>query len=253
MNWLTDITKNEFSSMKLPLKEILEDSLYYPASGIDGSPIRNWGLGVNSFVYVDTYYAKENYQNIITNEPPKGYEIFSTREISKVDLVPNGYSPKPNVTISDQDIKTYLESLKMSEAHPSNAFGQWTIFQRKSDFSQEHGPDRFSLLHIRGEGVATYQAVYIGNNYIPKIIAILRPGTGFGGNFSFFESFLFETLKTHPRGMPEQLLYWHFRSSTDPLETPWTHSYEKLIYGPVSKGDDIGFQMSLFEKKKIVK
>lgn len=52
-NLLDEISQETIGSMSFPLREVLEGSLYYPASGTDGSPIRHWQLGVNSFVYVD--------------------------------------------------------------------------------------------------------------------------------------------------------------------------------------------------------
>ncbi len=53
--------------------------------------------------------------------------------------------------------------------------------------SAHHGPDRFSLLYICADGVAVFRSLYIQNAIVPKAIAIIQPGHGFGGNWTNFE------------------------------------------------------------------
>ena len=62
----------------------------------------------------------------------------------------------------------------------------WAIFQRKPQTNHGHGPERFSLLFISGEGVATYQAIYFSNKCRPMGI-VLRGYSGFAGNWTKFE------------------------------------------------------------------
>jgi len=51
---------------------------------------------------------------------------------------------------------------------------------------ESYNPKRFSLLYIGGEGVATYQALYLSNRIKPKIVTVINPGTGFGLNWTDF-------------------------------------------------------------------
>ena len=60
------------------------------------------------------------------------------------------------------------------------------IFQRLPGFDEFHGPERFSLLFICADGVATYLDLYVGNRVVPLVLAIIQPGTGFGGNYTDF-------------------------------------------------------------------
>lgn len=50
---LKNITPDSMAAMDLPLKDILQHSLYYPAAGFDGRPVRYLGGKIHSFVYVD--------------------------------------------------------------------------------------------------------------------------------------------------------------------------------------------------------
>lgn len=82
-----------------------------------------------------------------------------------------------------------------------------------------HGPVRFSLLFIGGEGVATYQALYWSNKTTAKAVAIIHPGTGSGFNWTNFldgEKALGYTVTKNPYGQPDsmishsrELLHWH--------------------------------------------
>ena len=48
--------------------------------------------------------------------------------------------------------------------------------ERDDDFGEDHGPERFSLLYVRGEGVATFAGLYAANKVSPKALAIIQPG-----------------------------------------------------------------------------
>ncbi len=65
-------------------------------------------------------------------------------------------------------------------------FANWYIFDRESKLGEAHGPQRFSLVYICADGVETYQALYWQNRIAPKVLTIIQPGTGFGGNYTDF-------------------------------------------------------------------
>ena len=48
------------------------------------------------------------------------------------------------------------------------------------------GPEKFSLLYVAGDGAATYAALYLENKIAPRALSIIRPGTGWGGNYSSY-------------------------------------------------------------------
>lgn len=242
--FLSAITASSFRDAPFPLDEVLEDSLFYPASGTDGTPIRHWLPGILSFVYVDSSTTEAEHDRVLIEAPPKGYSVLGKRRLSPTDLTPNGWSPMPPEGIEP---KRYMQLMKMSGASPATAFATWTVFERESHLTDEHGPPRFSLLFLRAEGVAAYQALYISNKVCPKAIAIIRPGTGFGGNFSNFEEVLLKTLQSNTSGMPEHLLQWHhIRDNATLPEAPWNSIYGERIIGPLRKDNDPGFIVSVY-------
>ena len=240
--WLTNLTPNEIQNGPFPLSDILDGSLYYPASGTDGSPIRHWEIGVDSFVYVDFSITRQYYVQEINHGAFNGYALLANREVSINDLTPNGFDFQIPTCINK---RRYIDAVRMALADGTGPFGMWSVFERLPAFGENHGPKRFSLVHIRGEGCATYQAIYDSNGLLPKVVTLVRPGTGFGGNFSNFEEAFLETMNLHPRGLPPQLLTWHFRNQP-PTQNCIQDLYPTLTLGPLSKDGEPGFSISLF-------
>jgi len=45
-----------------------------------------------------------------------------------------------------------------------------------------------TFFYIYAEGFASYQALYLSNNCAPLTVAIIRPGTGFGCNWTDYKN-----------------------------------------------------------------
>lgn len=225
-----------------PLREILEDSLYYPGSGVDGTPIRNWSLGVNSFVYVDLSLTQESYLRAMSEQPVRGYHIVAQRAVRQQELTPSGYSSVPPVSMSRQD---YEMAMRINRAGPDNAFAVWSVLERDQDRDDTFGPERFSLLHVRAEGVAAYAALYLSNGCMPRILAFVRPGLAFGGNYGSFELALMEVMERSPRGVPPQLLWEHATDEAPSLHEPRSRHYRRKIQGPLKRDECKGSCVSL--------
>ena len=85
----------------------------------------------------------------------------------------------------------------------------WSIFQLREDVPAIHGPPRFSLLYLCADGVAAFQALYYANSASPKAVAVIQPGTAFGGNWTDFENpsgIFADTVLGNPQGSPQILL-----------------------------------------------
>jgi hypothetical protein len=241
---LLSLTPSAIEDGPFPLQEVLEDSLFYPASGIDGTPIRYWLEDILSFVYVDLSYSKSTFEDAILAAPPYGYSILGMRNLSPQDLTPLGWKPTMPAGL---DRESYLSALEMGEASENSAFGLWVVFERGSGLGDSHGPIRFSLVFLRSEAVATYQAIYVENYVCPRMLALIRPGVGFGGNFDSFEEVLLRVMKSNPAGMPRWLLQWHsVQNSAEVPDRPWCADYGKKIYGPLPKDSDRGFNVSVY-------
>ena len=197
-DWLAGITP---PLGDLPLKEILAGSVYYPACRYDGEPIQFLAGNFHSFIYVD--YGVGRAATIEQLSTFRGYRILGYRDVAPRELTPCGWQP---IDPTPADGNPQLHSGWLREP-----FGIWAILKRKDDVSSDHGPERFSLLYVAGDGVASFQAMCIGNCVSPAVVAVIQPGHGFGGNWTNFENpegiFARSVLQYNPAGVPEYLLF----------------------------------------------
>jgi hypothetical protein len=241
--WLKSLSREQIENDDFPKDKVISASLYYPASGCDGSPIRHWEIGVDCFVYADMLITKQDYQHAVSSAAFKGYELFAQRNLSATDLTSSGHSYRVPSSI---DPAIYRNLVDRAMSDQTGAFAIWSVFERKPHLPQEHGPTRFSLIYIRGEGCATYQALYVSNALLPNVIALIRPGTGFGGNYSNFEDVLLETMRMHPLGLPPKLLSWKAKRSQQPFANCIQDLYQKKLLDSLSKDGEADFDLSLY-------
>jgi len=181
--FLESLTTEQVQNEPLPLRLLLWNSMYYPASGLDGGLIKYCNtqgrdIGVCSYVYCD-YNTKEDELCNNVADHFRGYTIFAHRSVGVGELGVKRLSMEP---IDDRAKNKHLTP----EGEP---FCHWFIMERDSDFGDEHGPKRFSLLFLCCEGVTAYVQLYSQNEILPKALAIIQPGTGFGGNWTDFRDY----------------------------------------------------------------
>jgi len=199
--WLDALSKESISYGKFPLSDILQESLYYPASGLDGDLVKFLGKTFTSFICVDYSISREKLLLEFEHVGFRGYHILGMRSVSETDLTPNGWVPRYFNGLQEDPNKFVSKMAK--------PFCEWTVFERNIDLTDSHGPARFSFLFICGEGVATYQAIYYGNKYCPRCVAIKQPGTGFGFNWTDFrkrDGIFARSVMDNPYGTPEMLI-----------------------------------------------
>ena len=199
MNWLDDLSVVDIEKGEFPLKKILQDALYYPASGFDGDPVRHCSNIFQHFFYVD-YSGKEAQLNYELRRGFNGYSLLAQRKVSRNELSPTPWQPRamPN------------ESGISGEFDPRNAFCRWMVFNKTKEIE---GPDRFSLLYLYADGIATYQATYSALGIKPKGIAVIQSGHLSGNNWAIFPStdgLLYKTVSQNSAGFPDYLLYGGF-------------------------------------------
>lgn len=219
------------------INNILKNSLYYPSSALDGDPVRYLGGYIHSFVYVDYGVKKARLVNNLYDrlEGFKGYDVLFTRDMREKDLVPNGWTPV-ELHKSDGDPMEYRKNMV-------TPYAVWTVLQRKENYSDSHGPERFSLLYIAGDGAATFNALYHANKTYPDIVAVIQPGEAFGFNWTNFrdEKGIFGRLVLkNPYGKPEYLLYGGWGSDYKPA--CWEEYSELIRYWKLDKetGGELG-------------
>jgi len=143
-------------------------------------------------------------------------------------LTPRGWQPLPPRP-GDGDPRR-------SAAWVRPPFALWAVFVRTPDFGADHGPERFSLLYIGGDGVATFQAPYHGNRAAPVAVAIIQPGTGFGGNWTDFEDpdrVFARSVRENPADVPDLLLFGGFGRPDFYREPCWPdYGHQVAVLGP---------------------
>jgi hypothetical protein len=174
--WLSDLRSQD----EFPLRLLLKNSLYYPASACDGRPVRFLGGFIHSFVYTDYSLTKSAVmeQSEGVHHGFSGYKLAMSREVSPFELYPDEREP---LQIRNEDGNPLVFKSEMPDP-----FALWSIFDRQPGLDDFHGPARFSVLHICGDGVATYDALYNAQQIRPDILAIIRPGSGYGLNWTEF-------------------------------------------------------------------
>jgi len=196
--WLHNLTKESIENGKLPIKAILADSCYYPASGLDGEIIRIATGNVFSFVYVDHSITKEQFlAEIESYQPLRGYRLLGGREVSEQELI-EGAENHALPSDIEQFTKDNIHRASLQHGEP---FAYWAVFERNLGGDESSRMPRISLLFIHADGVATYQRLYWGHNTAPAIINLHQPGHGFGGNWTNFfneEEPLAQLVLRHP-------------------------------------------------------
>ncbi len=206
--WLAAIdAANGSDACRFSLADILMDSLYYPACGLNGTPVKFLAGNVLSFVYADYGVTREAFLRNLNGTDEHsgfmGYHAILQREIFREDVVPIGWSPSI-LPHDERDIRRLMEV--ESRCKP---FGHWSVWKRDASTDSSAGPELFSFFYMAGEISAIYQGLYSRLGIAPKVIAIIQPGS-MGGeweNTPSDESFFKRVVRSSPAGMPEYLLH----------------------------------------------
>ena len=221
--WLSRVDPATIQDAEFPLADILRDSLYYPASGFDGDPVRYLAGNVLSFVYVDYGHSRKELDDELTSPGFRGYEVIARRNVTERELTPRGWTPSfPSP--ADGDPSRYRDWMK-------KPFCSWIIMQRRMEMPASHGPKRFSLLYLCADGVAAFQALYVANGKFPAIVAVIQPGHGFGGNYTNFEDperIFARSVLENPAGRPRFLLYGGIARDEYPCWPDYTERLRSL-------------------------
>ena len=172
-SWLRDVVEVDARGrITTPFlaSKVLERSVYYPASGLDGNPLERLGAHFASFVYAD-YDARYDGDAVRKElSSVAGYRVLGDRLLSRDELDVGAWTHAPGFA-----------------GRLGRPFALWTILERLPTFGEEHGPRRLSFLFLGADGVATYEGLYAANGLAPAVLAIVHPGAGTGGNWTNFD------------------------------------------------------------------
>lgn len=129
--------ESNFENEPFPIAEILEGSVFYPASRMDGRPVKYLGGLSHSFVYADFDVTRDELERDI--DTFKGYHICHLRSVKKEEICYRPFTQMPPQR-SDGD-PGYLRL--RPEFKP---YALWAVYERLPNFDDVHGPQRFSSL-----------------------------------------------------------------------------------------------------------
>lgn len=241
---LNNITSENFTE-SFNLKTILASSVFYPASGLDASPIEVFANKYNSFVHVDySLSCDEVIEALKTNFSPIGYKLIGLKELKREELISDG-NVSLNYTFNEHEKQRLVLEHVKEKVYGNNRFAVWAVYELYPALTHktEGKTERFSILHIGGEACATFDVLYLGNKTNPKAIAIINPGEGYGDNwtklsdsgFRFYQSIRKNEDKNDAK-MPESILTnvgsddWFFGEYSLKEKFEETKSFDYYLY-----------------------
>jgi hypothetical protein len=213
---LATITSDNFNE-RFIISEIIKNSVFYPAAGIDGSAIECLSNQYCSFVHVDYSTPREVVEPGMRNHfAGVGYDLIGIKHVSRDELTPNGFNPRDFVKNEHERTRLEADFIRDRFNHRNfTPFALWAVYELNplKTGKTEGKASRFSLLHIGGEACATLEAIYLNNRINPKCVAIISPGEGYGDNWTVFRSPEFRLYQTlhfnttnNNANMPSELL-----------------------------------------------
>jgi len=207
---LNELTRETITRGPVPLDELLKDSLYYPASRTDGRPVKlcntSWRrLGIDSFVYCDFDLSVGEF--LADTRTMHGYHVLAYRLLAPEEYIPQGWTLEMVPEGIGGRPRRYWDSFL---GHSGPAHGAcWAVFERDTDMSPVHGPERLSVFFVCGEGLATFQQLYCSRGIAPRMLCFIQCW-GFAGNWTDFSACgapFHRTLRKYRECVPEWLCF----------------------------------------------
>ena len=228
---------------RFPLLDLLRDSLYYPASDFDGTPVKYFAGYVFSFVYVDCGRTQEDLEKELTEakeltEPGfNGYELIGRRSVTVDELFPmeamhhvplpldlykelgfmkfcGVYRRLQSDCRAEKDTRELRERLGFRRS--DKLYCDWFVFERQAHLGDNHGPFRFSWLFVRAEGALAFERLYVANGMAPKAVAVIQ-----ARGLECRDGIFAKCVLGNPDGRPEILLYGGCREYDHYRVSPW--------------------------------
>lgn len=191
--------KNHQTSSTVRFSEVIKSSriLFYPGSGDDGNPVKNFTHMVHIFLYVDYGLTRNDLERELADSGFLGYHLLDSIDFHESDLIPDGWMP--HIHLAEHKPTPFSENTK--------AYCFMKIFERDSDRDDSHGSSRFAVIFIGADGIASYDALFCnGYGINPPFILVLQDH-GFGGNYDRFGAGgLLEKIAMRTHVFPEYLL-----------------------------------------------
>ncbi len=176
---------NQTPLQLFPVRDFLANSAYYPAAGTDFWPVLALAEHCRTFVYADYCVSSKDAVAALKRLHPS-----SLQDVSREALLPEGtWQPNHEETCS-KGFPYAKPFALLARFRVAGRTGQRQAGAIRFSFPGSPGLDdpEVQLLYLGGEGVACYDALYVAQGVAPKVLTILRPGTGFGFNWTDFRA-----------------------------------------------------------------
>ena len=182
-------------------------TVYYPASSVDGQPLRLFGGSRAAYCFVFADYGfggltrdRVREQLADPGHPghPRGYRPLLVRDLTEQELRPGGWE-----THVSPDRVRHDWATRQPKGGP---YALWAVLERREEFLEDHGVARMAIVFVGGEGIATFDALFCQGDVEPPFAVVLQDH-GFGGNWTRFggqESLLWGLARLYAR--PKWLL-----------------------------------------------
>jgi len=219
--WIMNYKKGD----EFNIREVLKNrTLFYPGAGSDGFPIKIFNKSgfINTFIYADYGMSNlEKRKELESDSAFKGYHLLEFKELSEKELAPSGWRRHYNLNREQFD--------EMIRMRSTSGYAFLSIYERDKDYDDSHGNERFAVIYIGGDGIATYDALYINNNISPTVY--LLQDHGFGCNYnSFGKNSIQEELIVKNKNYPEYV-YSHQEDNIYNRYEKINDLYPEIKYG----------------------
>lgn len=215
MKRLESISTQNFQE-SFNLDQLLPNSIFYPASGIDATGIELLNYLTDSFVHIDYGVPLQEVKKAMRTEfNGIGYVLVGMKDLSSEELLGSTLLKQPS-NLNQFEMKKLkdIEVAKLLDEASKEIAAVWAVYElSESTPATDKKQKRFSLLHIKGEACAVLEALYCSRGVNPMAIVIINPGDGFGNNWTMlsnsefrFYRLLTENALIHGISMPEWLL-----------------------------------------------
>ena len=135
------------------IKELLEESVFYPASGIDGTAIMLLMDKSKSFIQVDYSISEHQVRQAMTNDfKNTGYALKSLTRIDVNDII-QPYKP----VFNEHEEHRLSNNPHVKDRYELNNFHPFVI----RAIYESKGGIKFSLLHIGAEALVVFNSLYV--------------------------------------------------------------------------------------------
>jgi len=182
----------------------LKECVYYPCSGVHGTPIKFLSKRFQRFFYAD--YKIDRNQLIESIGGIKGYQLSEMVDLTSEDVFGMSWID------FEQDHQITISKLTREFSKPFIAL---SVLERTPGFGSDHGPKKLEILFACSEAIATYKSSLSRRRIVPKCLVHIRSGIALGGNYFDYPQVLSSALLANRGGLPDFMLYDRNGSSSD--------------------------------------